>query len=593
MARKIHILPDALTNQIAAGEVVERPASVVKELLENSLDAAAVSLDVELQNGGKTEIRVADDGFGMEQDDALLALDRYATSKIAAAKDLESVRTFGFRGEALPSIAAVSDFVLETAAAGAVGTRVRVRSGRITSVEDCARQRGTTVTVRRLFWNLPARAKFLKSAAVETRAVVEVVLTLALTNLSAAFRLVSGGRVLLDLPPAPDLPSRIGRIWGESYAGEFLILDRNEEHAHIAGLIQRPDSVGRSPRRSFLFVQGRPFRDPGLVQAVDRAYRTTLSQGERPSLFLYLGMADGAVDVNVHPSKAEVRFRDRSGVEREVESAVREALSRLESAATLDEKPTLPQLDKARPRAAGAVREVPEEEQLAFFVRVAEPVDGLGDSGSSSPVGQEPGDATEPLHATLLWQVHSSYIVAETRTGLLLVDQHAAHERVLFEELMRSFQGESDVEGPPSQQLLFPLTIRLSPAEYAILEEFAGLFRRTGFRIEPFGGSTVIVHAAPHPHPRFDAEACLRDMLAELASGSELTRAATNQHERIAMVFACKAAIKAGQKLSEREMEELFDRLFATELPHHDVHGRPTVIRLSFKELERRFGRHG
>ena len=589
MSRRIHILPDSLANQIAAGEVVERPASVVKELIENSLDAAATRLELEIQNGGKTEIRVADDGCGMGREDALLALDRHATSKIATLEDLRTVRTFGFRGEALPSIASVSHLTIETAEAGALGTRVRVAAGRILGVEDCARQAGTTVVVRNLFFNVPARAKFLKSAASETRAVADVVTTLSLANLSAAFRLVSNGRVLLDLPPAPDLVSRVASLWGDETAGRLVAVAHEVDGITVAGLVERPDAATPGPRRVYLFLAGRPFRAPELVHAAERAYRTTLPHGVRPSLFLYLDVPPGAADVNVHPAKAEVRFRDRAAVEAAIEAAVRQALASLESAATLDHRPPLPQLQLRR-APAPPPRPEPAADQLALFIPAARPAPALTEAAEalarerSDPLA-EPGAASLPP----LWQVHNTYILAETRSGLLIIDQHSAHERILFEELMRGFANG----GTTSQRLLFPITLRLSPAEYAVVEDLQSLFSRAGFEIEPFGGRTIIVHAAPNPHPYFDAERCLREMLAELANGSELTRAARNQHERIAMTFACKAAIKAGQRLSQREMDELYTRLFATELPSHDVHGRPTVVRLSLSELERRFGRNG
>jgi DNA mismatch repair protein MutL len=587
MPRRIQILPDTLSNQIAAGEVVERPASVVKELVENALDAGATRIDVTVRNGGKTEIRVADDGHGMNRDDALLSLDRHATSKIARAEDLQQVRSFGFRGEALPSIASVSRLTLETAESGGVGTRVRVQGGRIGGVEECARQTGTTVSVRSLFGNVPARAKFLRSAAVETRGVVDAVMTLALAHLSTSFRLESNGRLLLELPASRDLASRVAALWGDESAGKFIPVGRTEAGLTVGGLIERPDAALAGPRRVHLFVDGRPFRDREVVAAAERGYRTTVPHGARPSLLLYLKLAPGAVDVNVHPAKLEVRFTDRVAVDGCVETAVREALNRVDSAATLDRRPTLPQL---RREPAPAVASASQDAgQLAFFVAATEhrpPGDGEPDA---RPEPLAAGAVLEHAGPPLLWQLHDSYILAETRTGLLIIDQHSAHERILFQELMEAF----DRGGAASQRLLFPITLRLTPAEYALVLDAQELFERTGFAMEPFGGRTVILHAAPAPHPWFNAERCVREMIAELAAGSELTRSARTQYERMAMTFACKGAIKAGQRLSTLEMEELFERLFATDLPYHDVHGRPTVIRLSLAELERRFGRHG
>ena len=611
---RIRILPDHVANQIAAGEVVERPASVVKELVENALDAGAKRIDVELRNGGKTWIRVADDGEGMERADALLALDRHATSKIRAVEDLRSVASFGFRGEALSSIAAVSRFELQTAPdGGGIGTQVRVESGRIVSVSEIARRRGTTVTVRSLFQNVPARSKFLRSAAAETRAASEALILLALGNLHASFRIASNDRELLDLPPAADIGARVRELWGTDEAGELLALDEETAGIRIAGLIQRPDAARPAGGRRYLFVNGRPFRDPGLLRELDDAYRTTVAPGLRPSAFLYLAIPAGGVDVNVHPAKAEVRFSDPKLVRDAVREAVRSRLGGLTSAPgfgpeagpafetgtvtvplpRVAERPSEIETGKGSERQQAAGEPAP---QLAFFVaRGTTPAEDADDSGAE--FGDADGD-TDAAALTALaspgdptrtgpWQLHDSYILVPTRQGLLVIDQHSAHERILFEETMERFQGQ----GGTSQRLLFPLTLRLSPAEQTAVAELSGLLRAAGFELEEFGDRTVIVHAVPNLHERFDAETCFREMVSELAHGSELVNSARNQHERIAKSLACKGAIKAGQPLSRPEMEELVDRLFATELPGHDVHGRPTILRLTLDELARRFGR--
>ncbi len=612
-----------MANQIAAGEVVERPASVVKELVENALDAGATSVRIEVRSGGKILIRVADDGEGMNRPDALLALDRHATSKIRAADDLRSVASFGFRGEALPSIAAVSRFELETAPFdGGPGTRIRVQGGRVLSTEEIVRQPGTTVTVRSLFQSVPARAKFLRAAGAETRAISETVLLLALSNLGTAFHLKSNERDLLDLPSVSTLWERVAAIWGDEDAGQLLEVDREVEGIRVAGLIQRPDAARPSGGRRYLFVDGRPFRDSALVRVVDDAYRTTVAPGLRPTFLLYLRPPVGSVDVNVHPAKAEVRFSDTALVREAVAATVRQRLAAVISAPGLGPEP-IPaapdRLGSGRPawsaagvgdpiptrvaeRAAGAEDaahgEVPP--QLAFFVSRQESADSrldgaaTGDdrlvAGTEADIesGAEPplGAAARAARAHA-WQLHDSYILVSTREGLLIIDQHSAHERVLFEEIMGRFRGE----GAESQRLLFPLTVRLSPAEFAAVEELGRMIRSVGFEVEAFGDRTVIVHAAPNPHPHFDAEACFRDMVAELTHGSELVNSARNQHERIARSLACKSAIKAGQPLSAVEMDELVDRLFATELPGHDVHGRPNILRLTMEELARRFGR--
>ena len=569
MARTIAVLPDVVANQIAAGEVVERPASLVKELVENALDAGANRIEIQIEGGGKRLVRVSDDGSGMGREDAVLCIDRHATSKISSADDLRRIDSFGFRGEALPSIAAVSRMTLETAEDEDVGTRVRVEGGRVVAVEDHPRRRGTTVEVRALFFNAPARARFLRPVSTEARAVNEVVTGLALANPGIGFTVFSDTRTLLELPPAPDLGERIAGLWGEGAAGTLIEVNSISQGIRLGGLVQRPDAATPGLRRALLVVNGRPFREPSLLRAADRAYLTTVPPGARPWLFLEFELPPGAVDVNVHPAKAEVRFRDSAAVEVAVEAGVKEALTRVSSAATFDPAPERPRL---------VARERPPDAQTALFVPAPAP--------GASP-GEEAGGLELVAERSRLFQLHHTYILAETRDGLFVIDQHSAHERVLFERLMTAFAEG----GQPGQRLLFPLTLRLPPAEFQRVEELQGMLERAGFEVAGFGGDTVIVHAVPDPHPWFDAERCFREMMEELTRGSDLVRSARTQHERIGKTFACKAAIKAGQHLSQEEMAELFDALFATELPWHDVHGRPTVVRLTTAELARKFGR--
>ena len=582
MARRIQVLPDVVANQIAAGEVVERPASVVKELVENALDARASRVEVAIERGGKRRIRVSDDGVGMGREDALLCMDRHATSKIAAAGDLEGIRTFGFRGEALPSIAAVSRLTLDTRdAEEEVGTRVLVDGGQINSVEDLPRRRGTTVEVRNLFYNAPARAKFLKSVSAETRVISEAMTGLALANPQVTFMLTSDDRSLLDLPAVDDAAARVGQVWGADQSSTLILASHSENGFDLKGLVQRPDAAKPGVRRSYLFVNGRPFRAPQLVKAAERGYRTTIPEGVRPWMFFYLQVPKGHVDVNVHPAKAEVRFKEWPLIEMLVEDAVRSALEGEESSATFDTQLAAPPL-VVREGSAGPVAPSPDTQMALFMAGAEVPHEAEDPNGAAAAPELEPG-ATRAR----LWQVLHTYILAETRDGILIVDQHSAHERVLFQRLMDSFERGGEV----GQRLLFPLTIRLTQTEVEAVVDLKGLLERAGFEVEPFGGDTVIVHAVPNPHRYFDAERAFREMIEELTHGSELVRSAKNQHERIAMTFACKGAIKAGQKLSGAEMQELFDELFATDLPHHDVHGRPTIVRLSKGELARKFGR--
>jgi DNA mismatch repair protein MutL len=558
-ARRVAILSDAVANQIAAGEVVERPASVVKELVENALDAGARHVRVELEQGGKTLIAVSDDGSGMNREDTVLALDRHATSKIATAADLVGVRTFGFRGEALPAIASVSRFTL-LSSDGGEATELAVTGGRLDAVAAAARQRGTSVTVRALFFNTPARRKFLRSVPSETRIATEAIATLALANPAVGFELVVDGDTRLQVPAGQDEAARLAGVWGAHLAGTLIPVSYASGPVRVAGFAQRPGDAAPTGRRTQLFVNGRPFRDPFLIRSAEAGYRSAIHPGDRPSLLLRLEVDPAEVDVNVHPAKLEVRFRDRIAVERVVEEAVRHALGGLEAAAPVGEWRPMPQSPGGVP--------------LEFF---APPDDAEGTSPPRSP-----GDAA---FAAPVVQLFASYIAFEGPEGLVIVDQHSAHERVLYEEVMAHL-----VEGgAASQRLLLPETLELTDEELEALERSREAIEAVGFQVEPFGGRSVVLHAVPAPHPRFDAVDCFREMVADLARGRFGGWA--NRLERFGATFACRAAVKAGMPLTESEMRALLFRLFETKLPPHDVHGRSTIVQLPREELERRFGR--
>jgi DNA mismatch repair protein MutL len=564
VSARIAVLPDQVADQIAAGEVVERPASVVKELVENALDAGARNVRIMIETGGKTLIRVSDDGEGMSRPDAELALARHATSKIHAAADLIGVATFGFRGEALPAIASVSRFEIETSPDGRTGTRVSVVGGKVDGVEDAVRQRGTTVVVRGLFFNTPARRKFLRAQATETRAAVEAVTVLALIRPDVAFSLTSDDRVLLDVGPAARAIDRVHALWGRELADTLLPVKHREGPLDVTGFAQRPSQAKPAGRKGYVFVRGRPIRDPFIVRAAEAGYRSTIAPGDRPSVFLFLDLPGDAVDVNVHPTKLEVRFRDKFFVERVVEESVRRALAPLEAAAPLGE-------------GLGARGQV---------------LGGFGGPGSDpfagTPPDLFPSDSLTPntQHLTpRLLQVFDTYLLFQRDSGVAIVDQHSAHERVLYEGVMRQLTGD----GAPAQRLLLPLTLEFTPPELEAIDQHRELLQRVGYELEPFSGRTVVVHTAPNPHPRFDATRCLQELVADLAGGRFGGWA--NRLERFAATFACRAAIKGGQRLDPEEARELVTLLLTATLPAHDVHGRPTIVQLPKDELERRFGR--
>jgi DNA mismatch repair protein MutL len=575
---RIAILPDAVADQIAAGEVVERPASVVKELVENGLDAGATEVAVDLEDGGTALIRVSDDGRGMDADDARLAVSRHATSKIRAVGDLVGVATYGFRGEALAAVASVSHFELETSTGGTEpGTRVRVTGGRLEGIEPVARQRGTTVTVRRLFYNTPARRKFLRTARGETRAAVESVIVLALARLDVAFRVTTDGRVALDAPRVADVEQRIAALFGRRLAGELLPVSGGAGAISIAGFVQRPADARPAGRKAYLFVNGRPFRDHFLVRAAEAGFKGAINPGLRPTVLLSINVPGPGVDVNVHPAKLEVRFRDRFLVERAIEDAVRVALRPMEAAALLRGASGLVGVGGEHETPGAVVQGI-----IPMGWRGASP--GPAESQQPLPVDVAAGSRPQAPTGDPL-QVFDTYIVFETPEGLAIVDQHSAHERILFERVMAELSGD----GAVAQHLLLPLTLDLGPEELEVVEAHGDLLRAAGYTVEPFGGRSVVVHTVPNPHPRFDAKRCLEELVADLARGR--FGGWSNRLERFAATYACRAAIKAGHRLTVPEMRDLLSRLMAAHLPPHDVHGRPTIVQLPREELERRFGR--
>ncbi len=581
---RVSVLPSHVADQIAAGEVVERPASVVKELIENALDAGATRVDVTIVDGGRALIRVSDDGTGMGREDAVLAVSRHATSKIRTATDLVGVATFGFRGEALPAIGSVASLTLETALEDGDATTVRVLDGVLLDVLPSRRRRGTSVEVSGLFANVPARRKFLRGARTEWRVILDLLATVAIVRPGLRLSASHDGKAVLSLAAAASLRERVGQLWGDDVARGLVGVDDVRGPIRVHGVIEKPSDVGLAARRTVLIVNGRVVRDAGMIRAAEAAYKSTLPSGVRPSLVLAIDLPGADVDVNVHPAKAEVRFRDRWAVEGVVAGAVRRALGAEESIAGVrvwsPAVAAAPQVDLEVLRAA----------------RLPGPLWG-GAADSAAPSAGSGGaapDATplplavdeEPaLEIPTLQQMRRTWLMAEREDGVLLIDQHSAHERILYERFLRTVTSG----GAPAQRLLLPLTLHLSPAEAEVAEVHRAALERLGFEIEGFGGDTLLVSAVPYPHPRFDAERCLRESIAALAGDRDAAAHAT--HERLAATVACKAAIKAGDVLSLSEMRALYAELARTTLAPHDVHGRATIVVLTWAELERRFGR--
>lgn len=597
----IAVLASAVADQIAAGEVVERPASVVKELVENAIDAGATTVEVTVEGGGHILIRIADNGSGMDRSDAVLSLERHATSKITLAEQLVGVRSFGFRGEALPAICSVSELEVETAREDGAGTHVRAAAGTVRSVSEIARRRGTTVSVSRLFYNTPARQKFLRSARSEWRSIAETLGNIAVLRRDVHIIARHDGRAALDLPVAPSLRARVAALWGHKEVDRFVDVDDVQGTIRVTGMVERPADVGTATRRVLLIINGRLVRDHGMIRAAEAAYRSTLPSGVRPSLLLELTLPADSVDVNVHPAKSEVRLRDRWPVERAVENAVRRALGIFDASAGIgwrtwnvggnaeaiaaaqhDASQMEPQQLGSRPESEGLFAAANRATQTVHNESGEPDVERAAKFASAQGA---PTAFDEPISVPPLIQLKRTYIMFEHDEGAVLIDQHSAHERVLYEEFMGTL-----VEGrSASQRLLFPLTLHLSAVEADAFDENRESLRLLGFEMEGFGGNTLLVNAVPMPHPRFDAERCLRDTLAALTGDRAPSDA--KRHERLAATVACKAAIKGGDVLSQAEMRALYIALARTRLPAHDVHGRATIVRLSWDEIDRRFGR--
>jgi len=596
MAR-IHRLPLQLANQIAAGEVVERPASVVKELIENSLDAHATRLAITIELGGKKMLRVEDDGEGMDPEDARLAIERHATSKIATPEDLGAIRTLGFRGEALPSIASVSHFVLRTRARGhASGTEVRVNGGTVASQREVGAPEGTSIEVADLFYNLPARRKFLKSDSAESAQISRLVTQMALGYPEVGFSLISGGRKLLECPPANGLGDRFYQLFGERL--DLIEVRKEAGGLQIHGYVAALGDQGPVRGAQNVFVNRRIVKDRTIAHAISEAYSVATIKERSPEVHLFIRMPADRVDVNVHPTKAEVRFLEQSLVHEVLRRALAEALGQ-GRAPELQFTPFAPRSLEPRPMAipgvlAGAtVGNRWNPEPLGPWRNLMEPATenaavGSALSNLAEPAGapQNPvePDAIRPMIP--LGQFRDTFIIAIDDEGIAIVDQHVAHERVLFEQVMEKLTSGA----LESQRLLTPLLIELSPAERQALIPHAATLEKFGVEIEEFGGDSVRLSALPAVLDPAECEAAIRALASDLEGldrGSRVEEAL----RRIAATMACHAAVKANYPLTMEKMRYILEELRRTAYSSVCPHGRPVVLRITRREIEKNFQR--
>ncbi|QDV33872.1 DNA mismatch repair endonuclease MutL [Tautonia plasticadhaerens] len=653
---QIRELPPSVVNQIAAGEVVERPASVVKELLENAIDAGSTRVELSVERGGRDLVRVADDGSGIAREDLPLAFRPHATSKLVGAEDLHSIRTLGFRGEALAAIAEISRVRCQTRTADSeVGSEIRIEGGEASEIKDCGCPVGTSFEIRNLFFNTPVRRTFLKSDTTEAGHVAEMFTRIALAHPTIHLTYRSAGKTLYDLPPVTGLKERVAVFFGRELAEALLWVESEVDDVHLWGYVAHPSQSRSSAKGQYLFVGGRYVKDRSLAHALAEAYRGLLMVGRIPVAFLHLELPPEEVDVNVHPTKVEVRFRDSQRIYGQLLRTVRQTFLTSDLHGRLQAPPARPEVtppgpsDAARPGSPGASGSsdfalrpgVPDRQTVASWFPPSGssstppdlgplPVREEPDWARALPPRPEPGAAPPPAFdefggetsdpsgppsppsasasasagpvagasaaarpveelASLpprAIQVHDSYLIAETEDGMVVIDQHALHERILFEE----FRGRVERGGVESQRLLVPEPVELGADEAAEVLERREVLARLGLEVEPFGGGTVLVGSVPAMLGPVSPTRLLRD-LAEQLVGRAVPPSADAVLNDVLSLMACKAAVKAGQRLSADEVTALLSRRHLVTDHHHCPHGRPTALVFTKEELEKQFGR--
>lgn len=615
MLQKIKILPESLANKIAAGEVVNRPESVVKELMENSIDAGAKQIDVYIKNAGKNLIQVIDDASGMSEEDALLCIQRHATSKISSIDDLEAIKTLGFRGEALASITAVSIFELKTRMeADELGILIKIGEGENISKEKGAYPAGTSVTVKNLFYNVPARRNFLKTNSTELKHIIETFKRIALSHPDIAFRLINDDDLIFDLSKH-DYKERIRAIFGENIVD--LIIESKEitDYLSLSGFITKPAYLRRSKGEQYLFLNNRYVQSKIVNHAVFSAYENLMEKGDYPFFVLFLTVDPKKVDVNVHPSKLEVKFDDEREIYSFINAVIKKTLGsydlvpavsftgdnadreslRLNSYQRTDrsdfsDRPFADQTDANKRRSIFSEDEIDQLfEDLNREIKSTAPdsqVEHPFESTTQKEVYHESDSVQSASNETpFIVLLHNKYILSQIKSGLMIIDSHIAHERVLYEKALQSFEANI----PFSQHLLFPQIVKLDPADYQLVKELEPYLTNLGFTLKFKSKNVVEIIGIPSDLKSEHESETLLDILHEFRKNQQEKQ--LEVRDNLAKSFSCKAAIKAGDKLTEKEMRILVDKLFATSMPYVCPHGRPIVIKIPIQELDKRFGR--
>lgn len=593
----IHQLPPEISNKIAAGEVIQRPASVVKELLDNGIDAGADHIKIVIQNAGRTLIQVIDNGCGMGEEDIRLCFERHATSKINSVEDLFRVRTLGFRGEAMASIGSVAQVTLKSKRPeDEVGYEYEIWGGEEKKLEPATVEDGTSVAVRNLFYNVPARRQFLKTDATEFRHILKTVQQAALANPDIGYEVIADTDQIYDLPAGQPLKERIAEMFGKSYRASLLEFEEATSYMTVRGILADPKLTKKSRGEQFLFVNDRPFQHRYLTHVILNIYDPWMGENEYPFFAVFLDVDPKQVDVNVHPAKEEVKFEDERSVIKLVKSVAKKALHEHFMVPDVEpgeggSSPVKPDTGFNSNFSFGDSRGKRGPVRFPSRINFERTSQGEGESIARKLYRREEGEEEEdratgrPDRARELgfWQLHDSYILTQTRSGLCMIDQHAAHKRIIYEKALSATESSL----PSTQQLLFAQNVELSATDFSLLKELHGTIQRMGFNIELMSGNTAMISGVPADIDIGDEQSVLKSMLHEY---QELEgRLNLDERHRLAVAFASKTAIKKGKKLSNEEMESLVDQLFACEEPYKDPLNKATIVYIGLEDIESRF----
>jgi DNA mismatch repair protein MutL len=618
MTNRIKILPDNIVNKIAAGEVVQRPESVVKELLENSIDAGSQNVDLIIKRAGKILIRVIDDGMGMNEDDTILCVQKHATSKISSYEDLESISTLGFRGEALSSIASVSQLEMKSETRdGEVGTLIRIDEPGNIIKEKGSFPKGTSVSVKNLFYNTPARRNFLKTDATELKHIIDTFNKTALSRPDLGFKFYNDDDLIYDYKQG-SLGERISQVFADNMLDALIPVEEKTDYISIYGYIGKPALLKKSKGEQYLFLNSRFVISKQINHAVFTAYENFLEKGDYPFFVLFIDINPEKIDVNVHPSKLEVRFNDEKDIYNFTLAVIKKSLGTHDLVPSMTfntetdsatERLKFDSYAKSRkddfsdrpvtgsPGGGFARTDFSDKEIDLIFSTIPDDVVKTKSEYEAHPfetverkeflhTSQERLNRVEESESPFIIQMHNKYILSQIRSGLMIIDQHVAHERVLYEKALKLFEANL----PFSQQLLFPKTLELDPGKFAVLKEIEPLLLKLGFSLKFFSKNTVVIEGVPEDIKPGSEERILSDLVTEYSAAST-AEINLDQKDILAKSYSCHTAIKTGDKLVETEMRILIDQLFATSMPYVCPHGRPVVVKISLNEFDRRFGR--